>query len=69
MNPVKASISVFSSDITINGESLIVRLGITSSKINTGTVLLSNEGLKWRIIENDLQFQREITKIVKEKER
>ena len=62
------TVSIFESNITINGEHIIVALGKSSGKLSNGTILSSSDGKQWSVVDNNLKFQPHFTKLLSEKE-
>ena len=62
------TVTVFESNITINGEHLIVALGKSSGKLSNNTILSSSDGKQWRVVDNSLKFQLNLVKLIMQKE-
>jgi hypothetical protein len=53
------AITVIGSDISPNGEHFTVSLKCYFGRLAVGSILSSNNGQQWQVVDNDLQLQSE----------
>ena len=64
------SVIVLDSQISLNGQHIIVGLKCYLGKLNVGTVLSSIDGKQWKVVDNELLncFPKETQKMLRVKE-
>ena len=65
---MKQMVFVIDSNVSINGEHIIVALGKSSEKLSNGAILRSLDGKKWQVVDNNLKFQPSLMKLMEQKE-
>lgn len=51
------TITVIDSQVSVNGEHVLVALKCHFGKLCVGSILSSQQGLQWQVIDNDLKFR------------